>query len=96
MNDGDLTDIMKRSIIFLSEAMNSGKGGQKKMKLKMIDAPRSAEVIIYDVDDCWWIKIQWEQTGIQRKIGENMSVSAINKVIAEVFPENTNDGLCRL
>ena len=29
MDAGDLTDVIKRSIIFLSEAMNSGKGGQK-------------------------------------------------------------------
>ena len=29
MDDGDLTDIMKRSIIFLSRTMSLGKGGQK-------------------------------------------------------------------
>ena len=65
------------------------------MKLKTIDAPRSADITVYDDTGCWWIEFKWERTSVRRRMGKDLSVSAINRAIAEVFPENANDGLCR-
>lgn len=66
------------------------------MRFKMLNAPKGADVTIYDESGCWWIEVKWEKEGaIQREVGENLSVNAINKMVKEFFPENTNYGLCR-
>ena len=92
MDAKSLTNEVKKCIIFLSEPVSSGEGGQLEMKLKMANAPRGAKITIYDDKNAdWWIEMSLENLVVRRKLEKEMAVNVVKKIVSEVFPGSEND-----
>lgn len=89
MDAGDLTDVIKRSIIFLSEVITSGKGGQKKMVLRVLCLE---DAVTVREDNGWLVERKGEDGNriLLKKFEKEPSVNQLTKVLKEYFP-NVSD-----
>ena len=83
MDDGDLTDVIKRSIIFLSEAMNSGKGGLK-MRLSVMCLKEAVTIRLEE--NAWVVEmIEDGRTVILKRFEKEPSINQISQILQQYF-----------
>ena len=96
MDAGDLTDIMKRSIIFLLGVITSGEGGLR-MNLRVMYL-KEANVIVREEKGkgIWAVeKSSEEGTKVLKLLDKEPSICQLTKILQESFP-SVNDFIFRI
>lgn len=87
MDAGDLTDAMKRSIMFLSRTMSLERRRQK-MKLKVMYLGNANVTVRKDSEEGWLIERTTEDgVMLLRKLDKEPSVNMLREVLKQYYPD---------